>query len=450
VHRKGGIMIAATDLLACTQVKPPGEWGADIVVGTSQRFGVPLGYGGPHAGFLATEEQYLRKMPGRIIGITRDSRGKPAYRMTLQTREQHIRRDKATSNICTAQALLANVSAAYAIYHGPKGLDAIGKRVHLYACALAQGLKDAGATVHNEHFFDTIQVSVKGKSTNDLVKAAEAKKINLRRCSDGKSISISFDETTTIQDVDELIEVYILIYNIIYTYTYTHICMYIFTIKKKKKNILIQFDFRNKGKKSNATQVLQNLSEKSVTSIPSSLKRESEYLTHSVFNNHHSETAMMRYLYSLERRDLGLNTAMIPLGSCTMKLNSATVMTPVTWPQVNSVHPFVPTSQVPGYQTMLQQMEQWLREITGFDGVSLQPNSGAQGEYTGLMAIRAYQQSKGETHRNICLIPTSAHGTNPASAAMVGWKVVPVKCDVKGNVDLKDLAELAKKHEKQF
>jgi len=398
IHAAGAKSVMAADLLACTVLKPPGEMGADAVVGTNQRFGVPMGFGGPHAGFLATKEEHKRKVPGRLIGVSLDSRGKKAYRLSLQTREQHIRRDKATSNICTAQALLANISAAYAIYHGPEGLKAIGNRVYNHAVTLAENLNALdGVNIVNNEFFDTLCVEV--ADSDAIVAKAHSMEINVRKI-DSTKVCISLDETTKTKHLVDLITI-----------------------------------FGGDGVTS--------------TSSPSPvahLQRVSPFLTHPIFNSHHSETAMMRYLYNLEKRDLGLNTAAMPLGSCTMKLNAASCMLPVTWPTVNNIHPFVPADQRQGYAQLISEMEEYLGEITGFDGISLQPNSGSQGEYAGLMAIAAYHRSQGNDHRVTCLIPTSAHGTNPASAAFAGMKIVVIKCDIEGNIDLKDLEQKAEKH----
>lgn len=399
IHAAGAKSVMATDLLACTVLTPPGEMGADVVVGTNQRFGVPMGFGGPHAGFLATKEEYKRKVPGRLIGVSMDSRGKKAYRLSLQTREQHIRRDKATSNICTAQALLANISAAYAIYHGPKGLKKIGERVHRNAVTLSEHLKDIeGVKVVSGEFFDTLCVEV--ANADAIIQKAQSMEVNLRKI-DSTKVCLSIDETTTIQHLQDLITVF-------------------------------------GGDASDITP--------SSSSPVSHLARASPFLTHPVFNSHHSETGMMRYLYNLEKRDLGLNTAAMPLGSCTMKLNSASCMLPVTWGTVNNIHPFVPAAQREGYADLIGKMEGYLAEITGFHSISLQPNSGSQGEYTGLMAIAAYHRSMGNAQRITCLIPTSAHGTNPASAAFAGMKIVVIKCDIEGNIDLDDLEAKAEKH----
>ena len=397
-HEAGAMVVMATDLLALTLLKAPGELGADIAVGNAQRFGVPLGYGGPHAAFFATRDVYKRQMPGRIVGVSKDTRGRPAFRLSLQTREQHIRRDKATSNICTAQALLANMAAMYACYHGPDGLRKIAGRVHGLARFLAAGLERLGHTVVHESFFDTLAVQHTSQSAADLARIAEAYRINLRVL-DEKTVGVAIDETTTEADVMELLQVF------------------------------------NEGR--DIPFALEELTAAEI--IPEPLRRSSEFLTHEVFHKHRSETELMRYLKRLESRDLSLAHSMIPLGSCTMKLNAVAEMQPVSWPELNGVHPFVPTEQTAGYRKMFTELETWLAEITGFDAVSLQPNAGSQGEYAGLLAIRRYHASRDEAHRNVCLIPTSAHGTNPASAVLAGMQVVPVKCSEEGDIDLDDL-----------
>ena len=397
-HAGGAALIVATDLLASALVKPAGEQGADIVVGSAQRFGVPMGFGGPHAAFLACQKGFERSMPGRVIGVSKDVKGRTALRMAMQTREQHIRREKATSNICTAQALLANMAAAYAVYHGPEGIKTIAERVHRLTGILAKALSDAGMGT-NETFFDTLTF----EGGQDIQSRAEAKGINFR-IQDGK-VGISLDETVTPQDLADIIEV----------------------VTGKAADV-------------------QGLDAEAVDGIPAELKRQSEYLMHPVFNTHHSEHAMLRYLKQLENRDYSLTHGMIPLGSCTMKLNATTEMIPVTWPEFGGLHPFAPADQTEGYAEMLAELERWLADITGYDAVSLQPNSGAQGEYAGLLVIRKYFENRGEGHRNICLIPASAHGTNPASAAMMGMQVVVVKTDEKGNIDFEDLKAQAEKH----
>ncbi|WP_291428271.1 aminomethyl-transferring glycine dehydrogenase [Deinococcus sp.] len=399
VHASGGLLIAATDLLASALVKPAGEMGADIVIGSAQRLGVPMGFGGPHAAFLACRSDFQRSMPGRVIGVSRDVKGRPALRMAMQTREQHIRREKATSNICTAQALLANMAAAYAVYHGPEGIRTIAERTHRLTGILAAALADAGLNV-NRSFFDTLTFN--GDSAAIRARA-EGRGINLRY-EEGR-VSVSLDETVTVADLGDLIEV----------------------ITGRAADVLA-------------------LDAQAVHGIPGALKRTSDFLTHPVFNTHHSEHGMLRYLKSLENKDYSLTHGMIPLGSCTMKLNATTEMIPVTWPEFGNLHPFAPANQTQGYAEMLTELEAWLADITGYDAVSLQPNSGAQGEYAGLLVIRKYHESRGEAHRNICLIPASAHGTNPASAAMMGMQVVVVKTDTDGNIDMDDLKAQAEKH----
>lgn len=398
-HQHGVTVAVATDLLALTMLKPPGEMGADIALGSAQRFGVPMGYGGPHAAFFATKEKYKRLIPGRIIGVSIDADGNRALRMALQTREQHIRREKATSNICTAQVLLAVVSAAFAIYHGPKGLKAIAERTHALARILAEALKTLGVAVHHEHFFDTI--SFTEENPDHLRKLAEKATMNFRY--DGNRIGISLDETTTVDDVKEIL------------------------------NVIA------KARGLNSSVNLEVLGETLEINWPQPLQRTTKFLTHPVFNTHHSEHQMLRYLKKLENKDISMVHSMISLGSCTMKLNATTEMIPITWQEVNELHPFAPVEQAKGYQVLFKNLEKWLCEITGFAAISLQPNSGAQGEYTGLMTIRAYHQSRNESHRNIALIPQSAHGTNPASAVMAGMKVVVIKCDESGNIDVNDL-----------
>ena len=395
-HAAGAMLAVATDLLALTLIKPPGEFGADIAVGSAQRFGVPLGYGGPHAAFFATRDEYKRQMPGRIVGVSKDSRGKPALRLALGTREQHIRREKATSNICTAQALLANMASLYACYHGPEGLTKISEHVGWLTHVLATGLENIGAKVRNRNFFDTISVEPK-QSVMDLLRVAEAHQINFRKI-DEKTIGISLDETTNVKDVGEIIQIF----------------------NSFETNVGVGFT-------------------EPIFKIPQFAIRNSQFLTHKVFNRYHSETEMLRYIKRLESRDLSLTASMIPLGSCTMKLNAASEMYPVSWPEFAKIHPFTPLAQARGYQILFQNLEDWLAEITGFAGVSLQPNAGSQGEYTGLLVIRAYHESRGDKRRNVCLIPTSAHGTNPASAAMAGMKIVAVACDTNGNIDVADL-----------
>ena len=415
-HAAGAIVTVATDLLALTLIKPPGEFGADIAVGSAQRFGVPLGYGGPHAAFFATKDEFKRQMPGRIVGVSKDARGKPAMRLALGTREQHIRREKATSNICTAQALLANMASLYACYHGPEGLKAIAKRVNLLTQILAGVLTALGHKVSAHSFFDTISIELAGKSASEILKAAEAHQVNLRVINE-KTIGISLDETTTKSDVEKLIQI----------------------INGDKAPV---FNIANIVSGSVAGI------EDSAFVPPSIFNhfRTSKFLQHAVFNRYHSETEMLRYIKRLESRDLSLTASMIPLGSCTMKLNAAAEMFPVSWPEFARIHPFAPTKQTRGYQKLFSQLETWLAEITGFAGISLQPNAGSQGEYAGLLVIAAYHASRNEPHRKVCLIPTSAHGTNPASAVMAGMKVVAIGCDTNGNIDVADLKSKAEAH----
>ncbi|MGR5176553.1 aminomethyl-transferring glycine dehydrogenase [Vibrio mediterranei] len=399
------LVTVATDLLASALLKPAGEMGADVVIGSAQRFGVPMGYGGPHAAFMATKDKHKRTMPGRVIGVSIDSNGNQALRMAMQTREQHIRREKATSNICTAQALLANMAAFYAVYHGEQGLKTIARRTHHMTAILAAGLTKAGYELAHNSFFDTITVNT-GENTDKLVQKALASDINLRKL-EGQ-IGISFDETTTIEDINVLFAV--------------------FEVKESVEAL--------------STEIAGN----EFAAIPENCRRTSRYLTHPVFNTHHSETQMMRYLKQLENKDFSLTHGMIPLGSCTMKLNAAAEMIPVTWPEFGSIHPFAPLDQAAGYTALADDLKKKLCEITGYDEFSLQPNSGASGEYAGLIAIQRYHESRGEGHRNVCLIPSSAHGTNPATASMVSMKVVVVKCDDNGNIDTDDLAAKIEKH----
>lgn len=401
-----------TDLLALTLLTPPGEWGADVVFGNSQRFGVPMGYGGPHAAFFAAKEDYKRLFPGRIIGVSVDAEGNPALRMALQTREQHIRRDKATSNICTAQALLAIMASMYAVYHGPKGLQSIAEDVHAKTATLANAIKDLGYTVNNKLFFDTVSVTLPaGLTTKQIETIALKNGINFRYSND-TSLSISFDQTVTNDDVRDVVAVF---------------------AEALGKPVDSVLPFSNQ------------------TIIESSFaKRTSAYLTHPVFSSYHSESLMMRYIKRLENKDLSLTHSMISLGSCTMKLNAAAELMPITWPEFAHLHPFVPVDQAKGYQQMIKELNKDLSNITGFASMSFQPNSGAQGEYAGLMVIRAYHISRGDTHRNIALIPVSAHGTNPASAAMAGMHIVLVKCDDKGNIDVADLKEKAELHKQNL
>jgi glycine dehydrogenase len=410
-HAAGVLVVVATDLLALTLFTPPGEIGADAAVGNSQRFGVPLGFGGPHAAFLATREAFVRQAPGRIIGLSIDVRGHQAYRMALQTREQHIRREKATSNICTAQALLANMAAMYAVYHGPRGLRAIASRIHGTARRVEAALASLGLRQTNQVYFDTLWVE--GADGPAVRLAAEKRGINLRYTGDG--IGIALDETVTDRDAQEVVDAF-----------------------AEAMGAVTAGPEKSAPALGPATV--------SAGTAAATLQRTSDYLTHPVFNSHHSETQMMRYIKSLERKDVGLDTSMIPLGSCTMKLNAASEMIPVSWPEFGGMHPFAPPAQTAGYQQIFGELEAALCRITGFDAVSLQPNSGAQGEFAGLMTIRAYHRERGDAGRTVVLIPSSAHGTNPASAAMAGLRVVVVACDANGNVDLGDLKAKATQH----
>ncbi|MEY4517782.1 MAG: hypothetical protein RLZZ499_381 [Cyanobacteriota bacterium] len=406
VHEAGALATVAADILSLTLLTPPGEFGADIAVGSTQRFGVPLGYGGPHAAYFATKEKYQRQVPGRIVGVSQDVHGKPALRLALQTREQHIRREKATSNICTAQVLLAVIASMYGVYHGAAGIKAIANRIHLLTATLATGLRQLGYEVTNQSFFDTIRVNTGENSAADLIQIAASNQINLRWL-DTKAIGISLDETTTEQDLVDLWQIF-----------------------AGSKDLPFDPELINSQSPTIKQQQL----------------RTSSYLTDDVFNRYHSETELLRYLHQLETKDLSLTTSMIPLGSCTMKLNATAEMIPVTWAEFGNIHPFAPLEQTQGYQKLFNELETWLGEITGFAGISLQPNAGSQGEYAGLQVIRQYHLSRGEGHRNVCLIPESAHGTNPASAVMCGMKVVAVNCDRDGNIDLKDLQTKAEKH----
>lgn len=408
-HAAGALVIVATDLLSLTLLTPPGEFGADVVVGSAQRFGVPLGYGGPHAAFFATRDAFKRQMPGRLVGVSKDSRGKPAFRLSLQTREQHIRREKATSNICTAQVLLANMAAMYAVYHGPTGLRKIAEYIHQLASTLAEGLRKLGYELPATPFFDTLKIGFGKRNVRDLLRLAEARGMNLR-VFDDHHVGISLDEVTQLSDVADLLRVF-----------------------SEAANFEVDLD-------------LGALAAYAPVPYPDFFTRKTPYLSHPVFNRHHSETEMLRYLRRLESRDLSLAHSMIPLGSCTMKLNATSEMFPVSWPEFSKLHPFVPTAQAQGYKLLFEQLEQWLSEITGFARVSLQPNAGSQGEYAGLLAIRKYHQHRGEGHRSVCLIPQSAHGTNPASAVMAGFRVVPVACDDQGNISLADLKAKAEAH----
>ncbi|WP_321796678.1 aminomethyl-transferring glycine dehydrogenase [Caballeronia sp. J97] len=408
IHAAGGHVVAAADLLALTLITPPGEWGADVAIGNTQRFGVPIGFGGPHAAYMAVRDEFKRQMPGRLVGVTVDAQGHSALRLALQTREQHIRREKATSNVCTAQALLAIMASMYAVYHGPRGLKTIALRVNRVASVFAAGLKKLGYAIANDSFFDTVTVD-SGASTTALHQAAYAAHINLRHVS-ASQVGVSLDETTTRDDLLKL-----------------------FALFAEVAGKTETFD-------------IDALDQAAPDSLPAELHRTSDYLTHPVFNRHHSEHEMLRYLRSLADKDLALDRTMIPLGSCTMKLNATSEMLPVTWPEFAQIHPFAPAEQTVGYRTMIDQLEQMLVACTGYAAVSLQPNAGSQGEYAGLLIIHAYHESRGEGHRNVCLIPASAHGTNPASAQMAGMQVVVVACDANGNVDIEDLKAKAGKH----
>jgi len=427
-HAAGALVVVAADLLSLTLLRPPGEFGADIAVGSAQRFGVPLGYGGPHAAYFATRETLKRHAPGRIVGVSKDSRGRPALRLALQTREQHIRREKATSNICTAQALLASLAAMYACYHGPEGLKQIAQRIHQLAVLLARGLDRLGYGIGQSSrvpvaesstqpqaprlpFFDTLCINLAGKSAAAILRLAETQRMNFRSL-DEQTIGLSLDETTTASDLADILRVF------------------------------------NDGRTPDFS--VSDLAGGIQASFAAPLARTSGFMPHPVFHRYHSETEMLRYLKRLESRDLSLTTSMIPLGSCTMKLNAAVEMLPITWPELSRIHPFAPLRQTRGYQALFQQLEGWLAEITGLAGVSLQPNAGSQGEYAGLLVIRAYHASRGEPHRKVCLIPVSAHGTNPASAVMAGLQVVPVLCDSQGNIDVADLRAKVSAHKDEL
>jgi glycine dehydrogenase len=411
VHARGGLVAVATDLLALTLLTPPGEWGADIVVGNSQRFGVPLGFGGPHAAFMACRDAWKRSMPGRLIGVSIDAQGNPAYRLALQTREQHIRREKATSNICTAQVLLAVMASMYAVYHGPQGLTRIARRTHRLTAILAAALRGAGVALANAQFFDTLRIT--GVDAADVLARAVAAGYNLRDFGDG-SVGISLDETATRADVVALAG-------------------------------LFGAGIADAGGTAAATGI-DALDAATPDALPEALRRTSAFLQHPVFNRCHSEHDLLRYLRALADKDLAMDRTMIPLGSCTMKLNATAEMVPITWPAFADIHPLAPAAQTAGYRQLIGELEAMLAECTGYDAVSLQPNSGAQGEYTGLLAIRGWHASRGQGHRDICLIPESAHGTNPASATLAGMKVVVVKCDAHGNVDVADLEAQAARH----
>jgi glycine dehydrogenase len=410
-HQEDAMVIVAADLLALTLLKAPGEFGADVAIGNTQRFGVPMGYGGPHAAYFATRNTFARTMPGRLIGVSEDSHGRPALRMALQTREQHIRREKATSNICTAQVLLAVMAGMYAVYHGPRGLKDIAQRVHGLAAVLSRGLGKLGAKVKNDTFFDTLRVEVAAEKLKDVLKHAADRKMNFRRI-DATTVGITMDEVCSGLDLEAIWACF------------------------------------NGGKAAGFTS--EDLARETDSMLPLGLLRTSGYLTHPAFNSHHSETQMQRYMRHLESKDLSLTHSMIPLGSCTMKLNAAAEMLPITWGNFCKLHPFAPTEQAAGYAVIFKQLEAMLMECTGFAGVSLQPNAGSQGEYAGLLVIRAYQEARGQGHRGVCLIPQSAHGTNPASAVMAGYKVVVVKCDENGNVDVPDLKEKAAQYKDEL
>ncbi len=399
VHAAGGLVIVATDLMSLVLLTPPGEWGADVCVGNSQRFGVPLGYGGPHAAFFATRDEFKRTLPGRIIGVSRDAAGRPALRMALQTREQHIRREKATSNVCTAQVLLAVIAGMYAVWHGPAGLTTIAKRIHRHAATLAAGLEQLGHSLASGDYFDTLCVELAGRSADDVIADAAKREINLRRAGSDRVI-VALDETVTDDDIQSLLSI-----------------------------------FAGGEPAPETGGLAADVDDR----FDERFARTSSFLTHPVFNTHHSETEMLRYMRMLESRDLSLTHSMIPLGSCTMKLNATAEMIPVTWPEFGKLHPFAPVEQAAGYRQLFDDLEGALAEVTGFHAVSLQPNAGSQGEYAGLLTIAAYHRSRGDTHRTVCLIPQSAHGTNPASAVMAGMTVVVTKTDASGNIDVADL-----------
>ncbi|MCP4038655.1 MAG: aminomethyl-transferring glycine dehydrogenase, partial [bacterium] len=399
-HDAGALVVVACDLMSLVLLEPPGAFGADIAVGLTQRFGVPMGFGGPHAAFLATQSKHARKLPGRLVGISRDAHGEPAFRLALQTREQHIRRDKATSNICTAQVLLAIMAGMYAVYHGPDGLRRIAKRIHTHAAALAVALQELGCEIGELPFFDTLRVRAT-RSADEIIASAAERGVNLRRFDDG-SVGVALDETTHSEDL---------------------------------RDIIVAF---GGGEPDDAA--ISDLFARADTALPATLARRSDFLRHEVFHRYRSETEMLRYIHRLEAKDLSLNTSMIPLGSCTMKLNPTSAMLPVTWAEVGRMHPYAPEDQTRGFAALFTQLESWLASITGLPAVSLQPNAGSQGELAGLLAIKRYHESRGCRDRNICLIPVSAHGTNAASAAIAGFECVAVACDQNGNVDLDDLA----------
>ena len=404
VQAQKGLAVMAADILSLVLLESPGSLGADVAIGTTQRFGVPLGFGGPHAGYMATREAYKRNLPGRLVGLSQDANGNPAYRLALQTREQHIRREKATSNICTAQVLLAVIAGMYAVYHGPEGLQRIAQRVHLLTSVLAEGLRLNGMVPTNKHWFDTLTLHT-GSRTDAIIKAAAEREMNLRQI-DAEHVGLSIDETTGTEDIIALWEILL----------------------------------------GENTLDLNALAAEVAAALPDDLIRTDGFLTHPTFNNFHSETEMLRYLRKLADKDIALDRAMIPLGSCTMKLNATAEMLPITWPEFSNMHPFAPHDQTGGYRAMIDELESMLCAATGYDAMSLQPNAGSQGEYAGLLAIRGYHESRGDTHRTVCLIPSSAHGTNPASAQMCGMQVVVTKCDDQGNVDIADLKEKAATH----
>lgn len=456
-HELGGLLVCATDLLALTALKPPGEWGADIAVGNSARFGVPLGYGGPHAAFFSCSDALKRKLPGRLVGLSKDVDDRPAYRLALQTREQHIRREKvghlsyyeklsltgldvaqATSNVCTAQALLANMASNYAVYHGPEGLKRIAARVHSMTCVVRAALERIGFESVNETFFDTLTIGLQGIASGFVHAEAERQGINMRWVLDDQTkVGITLDESVTLQDVVKLLNVFVNA-----------------SAKTRRASIRPYTD-------ATVLRLAEGLGFEAVKqdfeqlptfagAIPEDAMRTSPFMTQPVFSSHKSETEMMRYLRDLQAKDLSLIHAMIPLGSCTMKLNAASSMTPLSWPEFANIHPFAPVDQAKGYQTIVEELCRDLAIITGLPAVSLQPNSGAQGEYAGLSVIRAYQKANGQGHRNVCLIPQSSHGTNPASAHMAGMKVVPIKTLADGNLDLQDLRQKAEKHKEDL
>ena len=404
VQAQKGLAVMAADILSLVLLESPGSLGADVAIGTTQRFGVPLGFGGPHAGYMATREAYKRNLPGRLVGLSQDANGNPAYRLALQTREQHIRREKATSNICTAQVLLAVIAGMYAVYHGPEGLQRIAQRVHLLTSVLAEGLRLNGMVPTNKHWFDTLTLHT-GSRTDAIIKAAAEREMNLRQI-DAEHVGLSIDETTGTEDIIALWEILL----------------------------------------GENTLDLNALAAEVAAALPDDLIRTDGFLTHPTFNSFHSETEMLRYLRKLADKDIALDRAMIPLGSCTMKLNATAEMLPITWPEFSNMHPFAPHDQTGGYRAMIDELESMLCAATGYDAMSLQPNAGSQGEYAGLLAIRGYHESRGDTHRTVCLIPSSAHGTNPASAQMCGMQVVVTKCDDQGNVDIADLKEKAATH----